>query len=182
GHHLVTAKFAQLLRHDARGAVHIKQKLRIGVQISSPGGDFIVEFGNAIDNGHGRTKADGREGQCPCPNPSRQLLRCSFFPSGVPQPYKKPFRQLFAPPALHIPAISPYIPHNSVLWSGICSLPSLSVSLASLPVCSWHSPWFRSVMQKPVVAAASAAAAPTLSIRPRRPTRPRARLPRFSAP
>src|SRR5690606_6421200 len=99
-----------------------------------------------------------------------------------PGDIKIPQHGFFCHPALHIAGSTPYIPRNSVLWLGICSLPSPSVSPAFSPACSWPSPWFRSVMRRPAVAAASAAVARTPSIPPHPRIPPRGRLPLSSAP
>jgi hypothetical protein len=37
GHHLVAAEALELLRHDARGAMHVEQQFRMGVDVLPPG-------------------------------------------------------------------------------------------------------------------------------------------------
>ena len=53
GHDLVAAEALELLGHDARGAVHVEQQLRMGVDVLPPGGDFRKKIGDAIDDRHG---------------------------------------------------------------------------------------------------------------------------------
>ena len=56
---LVAAEFPQTLGDDPGGAVHVVQKLGMFVEIMAPGGDFIGERGDTIDNGHGDTREAG---------------------------------------------------------------------------------------------------------------------------
>ena len=52
GHHLVAAEALELVGHHRRGAVHVVEKLRMGVDVAPPGGDLAVEVGNAVDDRH----------------------------------------------------------------------------------------------------------------------------------
>ena len=52
GHDLVAAEALELVRHDPRGAVNVEQKLRVFVEVAAPGGDFIGEVGDAVDDRH----------------------------------------------------------------------------------------------------------------------------------
>ena len=53
GHHLVAAEALELLGHHARGAVHVEQQFRMGVDVLPPGGDLGVKVGDAVDDRHG---------------------------------------------------------------------------------------------------------------------------------
>ena len=53
GHHLVAAETLELFRHRGRRAVHVVLQLRMGVHVAAPGGDLVVQVGDAIDDRHG---------------------------------------------------------------------------------------------------------------------------------
>src|SRR4051794_12026318 len=50
---LVDAERAQLLGHESRGGALLEPELRMGVEMPAPGGEVVVEAGNAVDHGHG---------------------------------------------------------------------------------------------------------------------------------
>ena len=52
-HHLVAAEFPQAVGDDAGGAVDFVEQLRVLVEVMAPGGHFVGEGGDAIDDGHG---------------------------------------------------------------------------------------------------------------------------------
>ncbi|MGY3420073.1 hypothetical protein ACVWZW_000548 [Bradyrhizobium sp. F1.13.4] len=52
-HHLVAAELAQAVGNDAGGAVDVVLQLRVLVEVMAPGGHFVGEGGNAVDDGHG---------------------------------------------------------------------------------------------------------------------------------
>src|SRR5690606_34834966 len=57
GHHVVAAKRLELVRDHAGGPHHIVQDFRMGVKILAPGGDFVVQFGDTVKNGHRGSEA-----------------------------------------------------------------------------------------------------------------------------
>ena len=61
-HHLVAAEALELLGHRGGGAVHVVLQLGMGMQVAPPGGDVVVQVGNAIDDRH-------REGSMRAPGP-----------------------------------------------------------------------------------------------------------------
>ena len=52
-HHLVAAELAQAVGDDAGGAVDVVLQLRVLVEVMAPGGHFVGEGGDAVDDGHG---------------------------------------------------------------------------------------------------------------------------------
>jgi hypothetical protein len=56
---LVAAEGAQLVGDDAGGAVHVEQQFGMLVDVASPGGGFLGEFGDTVDDRHG-TSAPGQ--------------------------------------------------------------------------------------------------------------------------
>jgi hypothetical protein len=53
GHDLVAAEFLQTFGDDSGRAMHFVQEFRMLVKIMAPGGNFIGERGNTIDDRHG---------------------------------------------------------------------------------------------------------------------------------
>ena len=53
GNDVVAAEALEPFRHRPRGAVDVILKLRMGVQVAAPFGDFIVQVGDAVDDRHG---------------------------------------------------------------------------------------------------------------------------------
>ena len=45
-------KRAQLRRHVGRRAVHVVEQLRMAVEVAPPGGDLVVQVGEAVDDRH----------------------------------------------------------------------------------------------------------------------------------
>ena len=69
GHHLVAAERLELLGDRRRGAVHVVEQLRMGMDVVPPGGDLAMQVGYAIDDRHrngsllkSRTRRDVRPG------------------------------------------------------------------------------------------------------------------------
>ena len=56
-HHLVAAERLELFGDRAGGAVHVEQQFRMGVQVLPPGGDLMVQVGDAVDDRHGTLRA-----------------------------------------------------------------------------------------------------------------------------
>ena len=55
GHHLITAEVAQLFGNDAGSAHLLKPHFGVFMKIAPPGGHFGMEFGNAVDDRHGKS-------------------------------------------------------------------------------------------------------------------------------
>jgi hypothetical protein len=55
--HLVTAELPKPLRDEGRGAVNVVQQLRMFMDIPAPGLNVGLQIGDAIDDGHGRTRS-----------------------------------------------------------------------------------------------------------------------------
>ena len=53
GHHLVAAETLELFRHRRRRAVHVVLQFRMRMHVAAPGGDLVVQVGDAIDDRHG---------------------------------------------------------------------------------------------------------------------------------
>src|SRR4029077_19386599 len=53
GDNVVAAEAFELFRNAPGGAMHVVRKLGMGVQIAAPGGDFILQVRDAIDDRHG---------------------------------------------------------------------------------------------------------------------------------
>ena len=53
GHDLVATERAQFVGDDAGGAVDFVEQLRVLVEVMAPGGHFVGEGGNTVDDGHG---------------------------------------------------------------------------------------------------------------------------------
>src|SRR5262249_30208136 len=69
GHDVVAAEALEFFRNDACRAMHVILKLGMGVQVTPPGGDLIVQVGDAVNDRHGFH---------PCWNPGgwRSLAEC----------------------------------------------------------------------------------------------------------
>jgi hypothetical protein len=52
GDHLVAAEFAQLFGHEGGGLVLLVAQFGMAVDVMAPLGDFILQFGGAVQNGH----------------------------------------------------------------------------------------------------------------------------------
>ena len=52
GHHLVAAEGAQLVGDRRGGAVDVELQFGMGVQVVPPGGDLVMQVGNAVDDRH----------------------------------------------------------------------------------------------------------------------------------
>ena len=52
-HHLVAAEAFELVGNGSRRAVHVILQLRVHVHVAAPGGDLVVQVGDAIDDRHG---------------------------------------------------------------------------------------------------------------------------------
>ena len=59
GHHLVAAKALEFFRNRRRGAMHVVEQLRMRVHVAAPGGDLVVQVGDAIDDRHGASSLSG---------------------------------------------------------------------------------------------------------------------------
>ena len=59
GHHLVAAEALELLGHGSRGAMHVVQQLRMGVDVVPPGGDLAMQVGDAVDDRHRISSSHG---------------------------------------------------------------------------------------------------------------------------
>ena len=55
GRDLVAAELPQARGHKSRGAVHVIQQLRVGVDIAAPGLDVRLQIGDTVDDGHGNS-------------------------------------------------------------------------------------------------------------------------------
>ena len=53
GRHFVAAKAFELLRDRRRGAMHVVQKFRMGMEVLPPRGDLGVQVGDAVHDWHG---------------------------------------------------------------------------------------------------------------------------------
>jgi len=73
GHHLIAAKAAQLFGHRARGAMHVVEELRMGVQVAPPRGDVAVEIRNTVDDGHGCDPLRGAARRWPSASEDKSL-------------------------------------------------------------------------------------------------------------
>ncbi len=56
GRDLVAAEFPQPVRDECRSAVHVVQQFRMLVDIAAPGLDIGLQIGDAVDDGHGRSR------------------------------------------------------------------------------------------------------------------------------
>ena len=52
-HHFVAAEAFELVGDRSRRAMHVVAQLRMGMQIMPPGGDLVVQVGDAVDDRHG---------------------------------------------------------------------------------------------------------------------------------
>ena len=52
-HDIVAAKTLELFRNRGRRAVHVVEQFRIRMHLAAPGGDLVVQVGDAIDDRHG---------------------------------------------------------------------------------------------------------------------------------
>ncbi len=59
GGHLVAAEFPKPLRHECRGAVNVVQQFGMFMDIPAPGLNIGLEIGDAIDDGHGKSRSKG---------------------------------------------------------------------------------------------------------------------------
>ena len=59
---LVTAEFPKPLRHECRSAVNVVQQFRVFMDVPAPGLNIGLQIGDAIDDGHGKTRS--RLGAC----------------------------------------------------------------------------------------------------------------------
>ena len=62
GDDLVAAERLELVGNDAGRAVHVEEQFGVLVEVAPPGGDFVGEVGNAIDDGHEKTLGKGGTG------------------------------------------------------------------------------------------------------------------------
>ena len=56
---LVAAEFAQAVRHERRRVVHVIQQFGIFMDFAAPGLDIGLQIGDAVNDGHGNSKASG---------------------------------------------------------------------------------------------------------------------------
>ena len=59
GHHLVAAEILELFRHRGGRAMHVVLQLRMHMHVAAPGGDLVVQVGDAIDDRHGASSLSG---------------------------------------------------------------------------------------------------------------------------
>ena len=56
GRDLVAAEFPQPVRHECRGAVHVVEQFGMFMDIAAPGLDIGLQIGDAVDDGHGKSR------------------------------------------------------------------------------------------------------------------------------
>ena len=66
GNNLVAAEFPQTVRHQCRSAVHVVEQFRVFMNIPAPGLDVGLQFGDAVDDGHGDDRPSGLNASAPC--------------------------------------------------------------------------------------------------------------------